>query len=110
MKQKDVYIVNLNPIEGHEQSGIRPAVIISGSSMNKYSPLCICCPLSSQIKNYSQYVKINKTKTNKLKNNSEALVPQIRALSKTRFIKKIGEITDEELSKIKIGLSKLLLY
>ncbi|MCF8359770.1 MAG: type II toxin-antitoxin system PemK/MazF family toxin [Prolixibacteraceae bacterium] len=34
MKQKEIWLVNLNPVKGSEQKGLRPAVIISGNVLN----------------------------------------------------------------------------
>lgn len=30
MKQKEIYLADLNPIQGQEQKGVRPVVVISG--------------------------------------------------------------------------------
>jgi len=35
IKQKDIILVKFNPIVGHEQSGTRPAVVISGNSFKE---------------------------------------------------------------------------
>lgn len=47
MKQQEIWYANLGPIEGREQNGIRPVVIVSGNNLNDHSDLKIVCPLSS---------------------------------------------------------------
>ena len=37
---------------GHEQSGRRPAVIVSPREYNEKVGLCLCCPVTSQAKGY----------------------------------------------------------
>jgi mRNA interferase MazF len=48
----DVVWITLNPQTGHEQSGRRPAVVLSPKSYNSKTGLAIFCPITSQIKGY----------------------------------------------------------
>jgi mRNA interferase MazF len=110
MKQRDIYLVRFDPTEGGEQKGVRPAVIISGNSLNENLPVCIICPLSSRIKNYPGCLVLKKSKGTGLSKDSELITFQIRVISKERLINKIGEISNEDLKKIKIGLMEILTY
>ena len=110
MLQRDIYFADLNPIKGQEQKGKRPVVIISGDTMNKNLGIFIVCPISSKIKNYVGCVKLEKNKINKLSENSEIITFQIRTIAKERMIKKIGEITREQLKEIFYSLSEVFYY
>lgn len=110
MKQRDIYWADLDPIKGGEQRGKRPVVIVSGNTMNDNLDIVICCPLSTSIKNYSGCVALAKDAVNKLKTDSEIITFQIRAISKSRLAKKIGEITGEQLKSIITGLNEILVY
>ena len=48
----DIVWLNFTPQAGHEQAGHRPALVLSPSSYNDKTSLMICCPLTTQIKNY----------------------------------------------------------
>ncbi|MDP2952669.1 MAG: endoribonuclease MazF [Chloroflexota bacterium] len=48
----DAVWVTLNPKAGHEQSGRRPAVVLSPGVYNGRVGLAILCPITSQIKGY----------------------------------------------------------
>ena len=48
----DVVWITLTPQAGHEQSGRRPAVVLSPGSYNNKTGLAIFCPITSQIKGY----------------------------------------------------------
>ncbi len=48
----DLVWLQFNPQAGHEQAGLRPALIISPSSYNRRVGLAICCPVTSQVKGY----------------------------------------------------------
>jgi len=45
MKQRDIWMADLNPLKGSEQQGIRPVVIVSGNAMNDNLGICIICRL-----------------------------------------------------------------
>lgn len=110
MKQKDIYLADLNPTKGKEQGGKRPVVIISGDTMNDNLNLCIICAITSKIKHYPTCVFLKKNNTNKLECDSEIITFQTRTISKNRLVKKIGKISDNELNQIFSGLSKIYKY
>ncbi len=91
-KQYEVVVVNLNPTIGTEMQKTRPCLIISPNEMN-YSNL-IVAPLTSTNKDYPTRVK--------LKNDSFALLDQIRTISVQRVISK----TDIKISKTQINKIK----
>jgi len=43
---------NFDPQAGHEQAGRRPAVVLSPAAYNAKTSLMLCCPMTTQIKNY----------------------------------------------------------
>lgn len=54
----DVIWISLNPRKGREQSGHRPVVVLSPKKYNEKVGLLICCPITSQEKEYPFEVKI----------------------------------------------------
>ncbi len=48
----DVVWLTLNPQAGHEQTGRRPALVLSPESYNGKIGLAIFCPITNQIKGY----------------------------------------------------------
>ena len=48
----DAVWLNFSPKAGHEQSGRRPAVVVSPKSYNKKVGLGLFCPIRSRIKGY----------------------------------------------------------
>lgn len=110
MKQREIYYADLNPVKGSEQRGQRPVVVISGNAMNDHLDIGIVCPLTTSIKNYAGCIVLRKDSINKLKQDSEVLTFQVRAISKSRLTKKIGEITSGELELIIEGLNDILQY
>jgi mRNA interferase MazF len=108
--QKEIWMADLNPVIGSEQSGIRPVIIISGPSMNAHYSVVIMCPLTSKVKPLKGCPVISPNKLNQLKSVSQAIPFQVRTISKSRLTKKIGSITTDELEGIQKGLEMFLKY
>ncbi len=47
----DIVWINLDPVSGHEQSGRRPAIILTNRDYNQALNLAVVCPLTSKFKN-----------------------------------------------------------
>ncbi len=47
MKRGDIYLVTLDPIDGREQRGSRPVLVISPSEFNEATKLPVICPITS---------------------------------------------------------------
>lgn len=48
----DIVWLQFNPRVGHEQTGIRPALVISPKTYNRKVGLGLFCPITSQVKGY----------------------------------------------------------
>ena len=110
MKQREIWLADLNPVKGSEQKGIRPVVIISGNAMNDNLGICIVCPLSTKVKNYAGCLALKKDEMNGLDHDSEIITFQVRTISKERLISIKGAITKQQLEIIKKGLQEVLTY
>lgn len=110
MKQGDIYLVRLQPVEGQEQGGVRPVLIISGDTMNQEVGLCICCPLTSKIKQFPTCPVLNPSKENGLEVVSQVLTFQVRTISKKRFVRCLGNVDRTILRKVLAGLIDTLRY
>jgi mRNA interferase ChpB len=47
LRRGDIYLVNLDPTSGHEQSGLRPAVIISTDSFTRVTKCPVILPITT---------------------------------------------------------------
>lgn len=46
MKRGDIYLVTLDPVEGHEQRGFRPVLIVSPEEFNKATNRPVILPIT----------------------------------------------------------------
>jgi mRNA interferase MazF len=58
----DIVWLNFSPQQGHEQTGIRPALILSPKNYNQSSKLMLTCPITSKIKQYPFEVRVRAKK------------------------------------------------
>lgn len=94
MQRGEVYWVQLDPIEGSEQAGNRPAVIVSRDAINRYSPVIVICPLTSATnvqRLYPSDVLVTAPEGG-LRNDSVVLTLQVRAVAKTRLGERLGRL------------------
>ncbi|MDQ2890172.1 MAG: type II toxin-antitoxin system PemK/MazF family toxin [Gemmatimonadota bacterium] len=47
MRRGDIYLVRLDPTEGHEQRGLRPVLIISPVEFNEVTKLPVVLPITT---------------------------------------------------------------
>lgn len=108
MEEYSIYNVDFGVGEGHEQSYPRPAIVLK--VINELN-MCIVIPLTSNMNhlNLPYTVQINKTGHTNLRENSVALVFQIRAIDRTRLTgNQIGKAEEYLVNKIKSVLKEML--
>src|SRR3989339_1417318 len=92
----DIVWIDFSPTKGHEQAGLRPAVVISPTKYNSFSGLVLVCPVTSKRKDYFFEVQIEG-----LKEKSFILADQIRTFDiKERIKKTTGRVSDIEINEI----------
>ncbi len=102
----DVVWARLKPVQGSEQGGIRPVVIIQNDDSNEYSPTTIIAPFTSKIyvREFMTNVFVDKMKSG-LEKDSTIMFNQIRTIDKSRIIKKIGSLNFETMKKVDEAIS-----
>ena len=59
----DIILCNFSPTTGHEQSGLRPALVLSNTELNNLTNMVTVCPITSAVRNSYFEVKIDNKKT-----------------------------------------------
>lgn len=109
IKRGEIYLVDLEPVRGSEQGGVRPCLVVQNNILNLNSPVTIVASITSRIKSkkFVTNVFIPGNSVG-LDNDSAVLLNQIKTIDKNRIIKKIGELDIEKIkevdSAIKISL------
>jgi mRNA interferase MazF len=106
MLRGDVYEASLNPVEGSEQGGSRPVLVVSRDAINKNSPVVIVIPftgLEHCPRIYPSQVLV-KAGSGGLAKDSVALGEQIRAVAKKRLTKYLGHLPSDLMTQIAVTL------
>ena len=97
----DIAWLNFTPQSGHEQAGLRPAVVLSPQAYNQRSGLLVCVPITHQIKGYPFEVLLS--------GSGAALADQVKSLDwKTRQAERKGQATPVEMAEIRAKIKALL--
>ena len=99
----DVVWISFDPQTGHEQAGHRPAVVLSSATYNAKTGLMVCCPMTTQIKNYPFEVVIAGVSP------SAVLADQVKSLDwRKRRAKHKGTISAAELAEVRAKIRALI--
>ncbi len=101
IKRGGCYLAALDPATGHEISKTRPVVVISNDKNNEFSGTVTVLPITSKNlrKIYPFEVFLAKGEAN-LPKNSKVKADQIRTLDKSRLVKFIGTLDENQIKQI----------
>jgi len=103
----DILWANLDPTLGHEQSGLRPVLVLSQNVFNDRSGTVVAVALTSQ-QPRADFPLTLELSDPSLPKKSWVKISQIRTLSVQRLGKKLGKATAEELEDIIEGLNEII--
>lgn len=99
----DVVWISFDPQMGREQSGHRPAVVLTPAAYNGKTSLMVCCPMTTHIKNYPFEVVVVGARP------SVVLADQIKSLDwRKRRARKKGSISATELAELRAKIRALI--
>jgi mRNA interferase MazF len=99
----DIVWISFDPQAGREQAGHRPAVVLSPAAYNAKTSLMVCCPMTTQIKNYPFEVVIA------AQTPRAVLADQIKSVDwRQRRAKRKGSISPAELAEVRAKIRALI--
>jgi mRNA interferase MazF len=98
-----VYRADLNPTRGSEINKVRPVVIVSRDELNQALETVVVCPLTTRLhprwRTRLQVVCQGRK--------AEIAVDQIRTISKTRLLGKMGALSTREARELRQVISEM---
>jgi len=106
----EIWLANLNPSKKNNEVGkIRPVLIFQTNDLNHNEyPTTITMPLSTSLIDDAEPIRIRISKREKLLQDSDLILTQIRAIDNSRFIEKIATLQEKEYSSIKALFQELI--
>ena len=109
IKQFEIWIANLEPRRGTETGKVRPVLVIQTDLLNRVHPSTLVCPITTNIQKQSKILRVNiKKGTSNLKESSDIMIDQLRAIDNRRFINKIGDLPEALKIKVKENIKIVL--
>lgn len=102
VKRFDIFLVNLDPTVGSEIQKTRPCVVVSPDEMNRYIATVIIAPMTTKGKVYPTRVVCQFQGKD-----GQIILDQIRTIDKTRLVKKLGQISQDEQSAVLNTLAEI---
>jgi mRNA interferase MazF len=91
----EVYLVRLDPAQGHEIRKTRPALIISPDEMNRHIETVIVAPMTSKGRPYPTRVPV------KFQGKSgQVVLDQLRTVDKSRLVKRLGRLSQTTTARV----------
>ena len=105
MKRGEVWLVQLGQTSGHEQQGLRPAIILTDTPTS----LVLVIPLTTNLKalRFPYTIQIEPTKQNGLETDSVALIFHLRSVDKRRLIRNVGRLEKTVIQKTMAVIKQL---
>lgn len=110
MLRGEVWLLNLNPTIGAEIHKTRPVIIVNDDEIGVL-PLKVVVPITDWKDRYEEVVwmtKIEPNEENGLTKVSSADAFQVRSVSRERFIRRLGKVSDKQLDEISESLAIVL--
>ncbi len=105
MNWGEIWLVNFDPTIGAEIKKTRPAVIVSDQPFNRLRRTVVVVPLSSSHRQ-TEFPLLIAIRSGPLP--SVAVVDQVKAAAKERFIRKVAVATAGEMAQISEALATVL--
>lgn len=96
-RKGDFVSVTFDPQSGHEQTGRRPALVVSNNLFNEHTGLAIVCPLTNTDRGFPFHVAV----LNNPRVSGFVMVEQVKSIDfRARKAKRIGKASDGILEEV----------
>lgn len=101
LKRGDIFFAELNPVQGSEQGGVRPVLVVQNDVGNNYSPTTIVLPITSRMckAKLPTHVALSRRESG-LSRDSVVLAEQIRTIDKVRLQQKVATLDEMTMARI----------
>jgi len=110
INQYEIWIADLNPQIGTEAGKTRPVLVVQTNLLNTIlHPSTIVCPITTNVQKDSDILRVHLQKgVANLNENCDVMIDQIRAVDNKRLVKKVGNLPNELVNKIKENIAILM--
>lgn len=105
IKAGDIILINFDPTLGSEQSGVRPAVVVSSNLMHLKSKRIIVCPITSNLEPWPTKLALPDV----IKTRGMVLTDQMRSIDiQSRFVRHLETVSFDFVTLVRSYVGRLL--
>lgn len=110
MKPGDILLAELDPVQGNEQAGRRPVVVISTRNYERLvrGQLVVVCPITSRDRGLVHRVPVTKSRKHQLDRPSWVITEQPRTISSRRLHAPLGQLEQADLDNVRLMIRRFL--
>lgn len=111
-KRGEIWLVSFDPTLGAEIKKTRPAVVISSDAVGRL-PIKLVAPITDWKNRYAAnlwHVRLDPDSINGLVKTSAVDALQLRGIDHQRFVRKLGEISREQIEEINLAVAAVIEY
>ena len=107
-KQSDIYMVEFGPGKGREYKKVRPAIILMTDNVIHRARILTCVPLTKKSDNYIEDdIIVEKDNYNNLIYDSIIKMHHITACDRSRILKYVGYLSENDWKNVKKRLKQI---
>src|SRR5712691_2316599 len=91
----EIWLADLNPTKGSEQSGTRPVLIFQNNSISRFTSTFLTIPLTTNLRRASLPTCVPVSQGEGLLKDSVMLCHQLRVIDKLRLLRRLGAVSDD---------------
>ena len=106
VQRGEVYLARLDPVEGSEQGGRRPVIIVTRDAINRNSRLVVVVPCTTHRADRRVFPSqvLLTAPDGGLNRDSVAMGEQVRSLAVTRLLTRLGLLSPSALARVERAL------
>ena len=98
----DVFLVRLDPAEGHEIQKTRPCLVISPDEMNRHIGTVIVAPMTTRGREYPTRIPVTFQRKA-----GQIVLDQVRTVDRHRLVRRLGRIDTTTAGKVLAALAEI---
>ncbi len=105
VRRGEIWLADLNPIQGSEQAGTRPVIIFQNDSINRFTSTFLTIPLTTNLRRSTlPTCALLRRGEGGLAKDSVAPCHQLRVLDTSRLKRRLGALSKQTMSEIESRL------
>jgi len=110
LRRGEIWLADLNPRQGTEPGKTRPVLILQAQALlDAGHPSTVIVPLSTQLANHAEPLRIRVPAFERLHHESERLMDQLRAIDNQRLVEgPLARLDKALLRKVSLAIAEVL--